>query len=123
MAPEPEPKDNVLTVRQAVKDFLANVESRIGNDGYGAPKKTLKAYQRRLSFLLEFDGVTPVTEINQKYFERYRTFLRSRITNDRYCFNILQTTNTLFRTLDITCCDKVLRETGYRLQPSLPASV
>lgn len=87
-ASEPESKASVLTVPLAVREYLANVEGRIGKDGYGASKKTLKAYQPRLSFWVEFDGLTPVTEVNQRFFERYRTFLRARITDDRCCCNI-----------------------------------
>jgi integrase len=103
----------VLTVCETVKEYLANVEGRVGNDGYGAAPKTLTAYRKRLSFLLEFDGNIPVTEVNRKYFERFRAFLRSRLENDRYTYNILQSANIFFRTLGITCCGKILRETGY----------
>ena len=116
VAPEPAQEPTapaVLTVCEAVKEYLANVEGRVGNDGYGAAPKTLTAYRKRLSFLLEFDGITPVTEVNRKYFERFRAFLRSRLENDRYTYNVLQSANIFFRTLGITCCGKILRETGY----------
>jgi integrase len=110
--PEPEPTSKVLVVRQAVEEYLDNVEGRIGKDGYGASPRTLQAYKCRLGYLLEFDGVTPLTSVDKKYFERFRTFLRSRLESDRYVFNVLQATNIFFRTLDITSCAPVMREAG-----------
>jgi integrase len=110
---ESKPEVNVpVVVRQAVVDYLKAVEGRIGRDGYGASPRTLQAYRGRLAYLLEFDGVTPLTSVDKKYFERFRLFLRSRLESDRYVYNVLQATNIFFRTLGITSCAVVMREAG-----------
>jgi hypothetical protein len=52
--------------------------------GYGASPKTLNAYTHRLGYMLEFDGITPLNQVDQGYWERYRRFLRTRLKSDRY---------------------------------------
>jgi hypothetical protein len=84
-------------VRGAVADYLDGIHDRVGNSGYGASPRTEYAYRKRLSFLLEFDGITPMSEVDAKYFERYRRFLRGRLKSDRYVFNCLAAANIFFR--------------------------
>jgi integrase len=119
VAPESEPEHprKVTVVRDAVRDYMENVRGRIGHDGYGASPRTLQAYKCRLGYLLEFDllefdGTTPVKAVDKRYFERFRTFLRSRVRSDRYAHNILQAVNIFFRTLGIESCAPVMREAG-----------
>ncbi len=105
------------TVRQSVLDYLGGIKDRVGNDGYGASPRTLAAYKRRLGFLLEFDGSTSLSDIDQKYWERYRRFLRTRLRSDRYVFNTLQAANIWARSIGNLTCAKVLRETAYAPKP------
>lgn len=103
----------VPMVRDAVTAYLQQVQGRIGNDGYGASPRTLAVYKRRLSYLLEFDGSTPLTSVDAAYVERFRLFLRERLNSDRYVFNVLQAVNIFLRSHGIEVAKKVLRDTGY----------
>jgi hypothetical protein len=43
----------------------------------------LVAYNKRLSYLLEFDGDKPMAEVGDDYFRQHRSFLRKRLKTDR----------------------------------------
>jgi integrase len=105
--PEPE------YVKDAVKKYLEEVHDRVGNSGYGASRGTEYAYRKRLDYLLEFDGVTPMHEVNEEYFKRYRRFLRTRLKSDRYIYNCVQSANIFFHSRGNESCKKILKETGF----------
>jgi hypothetical protein len=53
LAPEPEPKAESDIVAE-VNKFLEQQQAFVGNDGYGAAKKSISAYRNRLGFYLRF---------------------------------------------------------------------
>jgi integrase len=129
---EPEPKiEDSLT--DAIAKFMSQQEAMVGNDGYGAARKTVKAYTGRLEFYKEFCASKRITTIERlkdtDHLWEYVAWLRERRKfsgkgkdrkrkgerfSDRHVHNLVSTLATFAVTLDIdTVGKKVLKKLGY----------
>jgi site-specific recombinase XerD len=129
--PEPEPQvENSLA--DAITKFLTQQQAMVGNDGYGAARKTVKAYTSRLEFYKEFCASKRISSIELKDTDHlwdYVAWLRERRKytgkrkqrkrngakfSDRYVHNVVSTVATFALTLDIdTVSKKILKKLGY----------
>jgi integrase len=117
---EPEPTIPAVTyVKDAVKKYLDECADRIGQDGYGFSKKSLKAYTGRLSFLLQFGGGIPVAAVDEQFFKDYRKYLRKckkkngELISDRYAHNIMATANGVMLDTKNMSGKKILSQMSY----------
>jgi len=108
-------------LKDAVEEFLGDCKDRVGRSGYGMAKKSVAAYKYRLGFLIAFDGLTRLDEIDIDYVKRFRKYLREHPDElgDRTCFNIMATVNTFLRTHEVTVGGKILAEMSFPPKPIL----
>jgi hypothetical protein len=125
--PEPEPTIPAVTyVKDVVQKFLEECADRIGQDGYGFSKNSLKAYSGRLSFLLQFGGGTPAADVDEQFFKDYRKFLRGckkkngEPISDRYAHNIMATANGVMLDTKNMSGQKVLSQMSYAEEECCP---
>ena len=120
--PEPEPKAKSDIVAE-VRKFLAQQQAFVGNDGYGAAKKSISAYRNRLGFYLRFCADKNVTDLRIGDFDhlmeyvvwlRVQTKRNGQTIGDRYVANIFSTLGTFALLHGITTPNKkVLSRLGY----------
>jgi integrase len=106
-----------------VQTFLAQQQAFVGNDGYGAAKKSISAYRNRLGFYLRFCAEKHVTDVRIGDFDhlmeyvvwlRLQTKRNGQTIGDRYVANIFSTLGTFALTYGITTPNKkVLSRLGY----------
>src|SRR5215469_14204339 len=90
-----------------------------------ASEKTLRAYNYRLGFFLDFtvqNDVRYLDQIDLKQLLRYVKFLRDHESDldDRTVHNVFETLNTFLRTRDIFTAGKILAELDYAAKPPKP---
>jgi integrase len=126
---EPEPTILAVTVvKDAVKKYLDECADRIGQDGYGFSKNSLKAYTGRLSFLLQFGGDIPLADVDKQFFKDYRKYLRGckkkngEPISDRYAHNVMATANGLMLDKENMSGRKVLSQMSYAEKECCPYS-
>jgi integrase len=96
-----------------------------GKDQQGKNKKTLRAYNYRLGFFLDFtaqQNLRFLDQIDRNQLLRYVKFLRDHDNglDDRTVHNIFETLNTFLRTRDILIAGKILAELDYAEKPPKP---
>jgi integrase len=88
-------------------------------------EKTLRAYNYRLGFFLDFSvqqNLRFLDQIDRNQLLRYVKFLREHDSDldDRTVHNIFETLNTFLRTRDILIAGKILAELDYAEKPPKP---
>jgi integrase len=121
LAPEHEPKAESDMVE--VNKFLEQQQAFVGNDGYGAAKKSISAYRNRLGFYLRFCAEIRVTDVRFGDFDhlmKYVGWLRlqkkrnGQAIGDRCVANIFSTLGTFALAHGVTTPNKkVLSKLGY----------
>jgi integrase len=91
----------------------------------GKSEKTLRAYNYRLGFFLDFtaqQNLRFLDQIDRKQLLRYVKFLRDHDSDfdDRTVHNIFETLNTFLRTRDILIAGRILAELDYAEKPPKP---
>jgi site-specific recombinase XerD len=91
----------------------------------GKSEKTLRAYNYRLGFFLDFtaqQNLRYLDQIDRNQLLRYVKFLREHASDldDRTVHNIFETLNTFLRTRDILIAGKILAELDYAEKPPKP---
>ena len=93
-------------ITDAVYQWFAELQLFQGKDQQGKSEKTLRAYNYRLGFFLDFtaqQNVRFLDQIDRNQLLRYVKFLREHDSDldDRTVHNIFETLNTFLRTRDI----------------------
>ena len=96
-----------------------------GKDQQGKSEKTLRTYNYRLGFFLDFtaqQNLRYLDQIDRKQLLRYVKFLRDHESDldDRTVHNVFETLNTFLRTRDIFIAGKILAELDYAEKPPKP---
>jgi integrase len=112
-------------IRDGVFQWLAELQVLQGKDQQGKSEKTLRAYEYRLAFFLEFSAnqnLRFLDEIDRAQLLRYVKFLRDHQQNlgDRSVHNIFETLNTWLRARKIFVAGKILAELHYAEKPPRP---
>jgi integrase len=108
-----------------VYQWFAELQLFQGKDQQGKSEKTLRAYNYRLGFFLDFtaqENLRYLDQIDRKQLLRYVKFLRDHESDldDRTVHNIFETLNTFLRTRDIFTAGKILAELDYAEKPPKP---
>jgi integrase/recombinase XerD len=114
-----------MKIADAVSQWLAELRIFQGKDQQGKSEKTLRAYNYRLGFFLDFtaqQNLRFLDEIDRRQLLRYVKFLRDHDSDfdDRTVHNIFETLNTWLRTRDIFIAGKILAELDYAEKPPKP---
>ncbi|MGA2648484.1 MAG: site-specific integrase [Candidatus Sulfotelmatobacter sp.] len=106
-----------------INKFLGQQQAFVGNDGYGAAKKSISAYRNRLGFYLRFCAEKHIGDLrlgDYDHLMEYVGWLRlqkkrnGEAISDRYVVNIFSTLCTFALAHDIkTPNKKVLSKLGY----------
>jgi len=93
-------------ITDAVYQWFAELQLFQGKDQQGKSEKTLRAYNYRLGFFLDFtaqQNLRYLDQIDRKQLLRYMKFLRDHESDldDRTVHNVFETLNTFLRTRDI----------------------
>jgi len=112
-------------ITDAVYQWFAELQLFQGKDQQGKSEKTLRAYNYRLGFFLDFaaqNNLRYLDQIDRKQRLRYVKFLRDHENDldDRTVHNVFETLNTFLRTRDIFIAGKILAELGYSEKPPKP---
>jgi integrase len=112
-------------INDAVSQWFAVLRIFQGRDQQGKSEKTLRAYNYRLGFFLDFtaqQNLRFVDQIDRKQLLRYVKFLREHQgdLDDRTVHNIFETLNTWLRSRDMFIAGKILAELGYAEKPPKP---
>jgi integrase len=112
-------------ITDAVYQWFAELQLFLGNDQQGKSEKTLRAYNYRLGFFLDFtaqQNLRFLDQIDRNHLLRYVKFLREHDSDldDRTVHNIFETLNTFLRTRDILIAGKILAELDYAEKPPKP---
>ena len=112
-------------VTDAVFQWFAELQLFQGKDQQGKSEKTLRAYNYRLEFFLDFtaqQNLRYLERIDRNQLLRYVKFLREHESDldDRTVHNIFGTLNTFLRTRDILIAGKILAELDYIEKPPKP---
>ncbi len=113
-------------MKDVVQKYLEECADRIGQDGYGFSKNSLKAYTTRLSFLLQFGGSIPVAAVDEQFFKDYRKYLRGcknkdgEPFGDRYAHYIMATANGVMLDNKNMSEKKVLSQMSYAEKECCP---
>src|SRR5215469_14933614 len=88
-------------------------------------EKTLRAYNYRLGFFLDFtaqNDLRYLDQVDRKQLLRYVKFLRDHESDldDRTVHNVFETLNTFLRTRDMFIAGKILAELDYAAKPPKP---
>jgi hypothetical protein len=115
------------TITDAVYQWFAELQLFQGKDQQGKSEKTLRAYNYRLGFFLDFtaqQNLRYLDQIDRNQLLRYVKFLREHESDldDRTVHNIFETLNTFLRTRDILIAGKILAELDYAEKPPKPYS-
>src|SRR5215467_2592296 len=92
-------------ITDAVYQWFAELQLFQGKDQQGKSEKTLRAYNYRLGFFLDFtaqNDLRYLDQIDRKQLLRYVKFLREHESDldDRTVHNVFETLNTFLRTRD-----------------------
>src|SRR5215467_1391369 len=109
-------------ITDAVYQWFAELQLFQGKDQQGKSEKTLRAYNYRLGFFLDFtaqNNLRYLDQIDRKQLLRYVKFLRDHQSDldDRTVHNVFETLNTFLRTRDIFIGCKILAELDYSEKP------
>ena len=101
-------------ITDAVFQWFAELQLFQGKDQQGKSEKTLRAYNYRLGFFLDFtaqQNLRYLDQIDRTQLLRYVKFLREHDSNldDRTVHNIFETLNTFLRTRDILIAGRFWR--------------
>jgi integrase len=112
-------------VTDAVYQWFAELQLFQGKDQQGKSEKTLRAYNYRLGFFLDFtskNDLRYLDQIDRKQLLRYVKVLRDHESDldDRTVHNVFETLNTFLRTRDIFIAGKILAELDYAEKPPKP---
>jgi integrase len=112
-------------ITDAVFQWFAELQLFQGKDQQGKSEKTLRAYNYRLGFFLDFtaqQNLRFLDQIDRNQLLRYVKFLREHDSDldDRTVHNIFETLNTFLRTRDILIAGKILAELDYAEKPPKP---
>jgi integrase len=112
-------------ITDAVYQWFAELQLFQGKDQQGKSEKTLRAYNYRLGFFLDFtvqNNLRYLDQIDRKQLLRYVKFLRDLESDldDRTVHNVFETLNTFLRTRDIFIAGKILAELDYAEKPPKP---
>jgi hypothetical protein len=112
-------------ITDAVYQWFAELQLFQGKDQQGKSEKTLRAYNYRLGFFLDFtvqNNLRYLDQIDRKQLLRYVKFLRDHESDldDRTVHNVFETLNTFLRTRDIFIAGKILAELDYAEKPPKP---
>jgi integrase len=112
-------------ITDAVYQWFAELQLFQGKDQQGKSEKTLRAYNYRLGFFLDFtaqQNLHYLDQIDRKQLLRYVKFLREHGSDldDRTVHNVFETLNTFLRTRDIFTAGKILAELDYAEKPPKP---
>jgi integrase len=112
-------------ITDAVYQWFAELQLFQGKDQQGKSEKTLRAYNYRLGFFLDFtaqQNLRYLDQIDRTQLLRYVKFLREHESDldDRTVHNIFETLNTFLRTRDILIAGKILAELDYAEKPPKP---
>jgi hypothetical protein len=113
------------TITDAVYQWFAELQIFQGKDQQGKSEKTLRAYNYRLGFFLDFtaqNNPSHLDQVDRKQLLRYVKFLREHDSDldDRTVHNIFETLNTFLRPRDILIGGKILAELDYAEKPPKP---
>jgi integrase len=108
-----------------VYQWFAELQLFQGKDQQGKSEKTLRAYNYRLGFFLDFtaqQNLRFVDQIDRNQLLRYVKFLRQHESDldDRTVHNIFETLNMFLRTRDILIAGNILAELDYAEKPPKP---
>jgi hypothetical protein len=112
-------------ITDAVYQWFAELQLFQGKDQQGKSEKTLRAYNYRLGFSLDFtaqNNLRYLDPVDRKQLLRYVKFLREHQSDldDRTVHNIFETLNTFLWTRDILIAGKILAELDYAEKPPKP---
>ena len=112
-------------ITDAVFQWFAELQLFQGKDQQGKSEKTLRAYNYRLGFFLDFtaqQNLRFLDQIDRNQLLRYVKFLREHDSDldDRTVHNIFETLNTFLRARDIFIAGKILAELDYAEKPPKP---
>src|SRR5580692_11557357 len=112
-------------ITDAVFQWFAELQQFQGKDQEGKSEKTLRAYNYRLGFFLDFtvqNNLSYLDQIDRNQLLRYVKFLREHESDldDRTVHNNFETLNTFLRTRDILIAGKILAELDYADKPPKP---
>ena len=112
-------------ITDAVFQWFAELQLFQGKDQQGKSEKTLRAYNYRLGFFLDFtaqQNLRFLDQIDRNTLLRYVKFLRDHESDldDRTVHNVFETLNTFLRTRDIFIAGKILAELDYAEKPPKP---
>ena len=105
-------------ITDAVYQWFAELQLFQGKDQQGKSEKTLRAYNYRLGFFLDFtvqNNLRYLDQVDRKQLLRYVKSLRDHESDldDRTVHNVFETLNTFLRTRDIFIAGKILAELDY----------
>jgi site-specific recombinase XerC len=112
-------------ITDAVYQWFAELQIFQGKDQQGKSEKTLRAYNYRLGFFLDFtaqNNLRYLDQIDRKQLLRYVKFLRDHESDleDRTVHNVFETLNTFPRARNIFNAGKILAELDYAEKPPKP---
>jgi integrase len=112
-------------ITDAVYQWFAELQLFQGKDQQVKSDKTLRAYNYRLGFFLDFTAQNNhryLDQIDRKQHLRYVKFLRDHESDldDRTVHNVFETLNTFLRTREIFTAGKILAELDYAEKPPKP---
>jgi len=96
----------------AVYQWFAELELFQGKDQQGKSEKTMRAYNYRLGFFLDFtaqENLRYLDQVDRKHLLRYVKFLRDHKSDldDRTVHNVFESLNTFLRARDIFIAGKI----------------
>jgi integrase len=102
-------------VKAAVSEYLDDCRDRQGKSGYGIAPRTVRAYEYRLGFLLEFKPDAFLDEIDRGFAKAFRRFLRNHPSDlsDRTSYNVMQAVSTFLLRHEITAAKPILKEMSF----------
>jgi integrase len=108
-----------------VYQWFAELQLFQGKDQQAKSEKTLRAYNYRLGFFLDFtaqQNLRYLDQLDRKQLLRYVKFLRDHESDldDRTVHNVFETLNPFLRTRDIFIAGKILAELDYAEKPPKP---
>jgi integrase len=112
-------------ITDAVFQWFAELQLFQGKDQQGKSEKTLRAYNYRLGFFLDFAAqlnLRYLDQVDRNQLLRYLKFLREHDSDldDRTVHNIFATLNTWLRSRDVVIAGKILAELDYVEKPPKP---
>jgi integrase len=112
-------------ITDAVYQWFAELQLFQGKDQQGKSEKTLRAYNYRLGFFLDFtvqNNLSYLDQIDRNQLPRYVKFLREHESDldDRTVHNVFETLNTFLRARGIFTAGKILAELDYAEKPPKP---